>query len=381
MNFLILYNSASEQSVISKAIARIHAWQLLKNASVTGVQAGNSITTKDISTLTTGNMLTYIQGLTANTYDKIYVCVPTSSGGTNYTTLPYDDLALLNTLLKTAAQTAITTGTFQGNSTVTQFVLAASDTAIDDYYKGMFLQSAGTTVVSRYITGYTATSKIGTCATTTTALTTTSTYTIYSAVNLILIGDPVSNENACRVAWTTLYPLVVPNPVVSVMGGYGSGFKPHFLYALTADSFNATTVTKSGAFTNYLTQLNSGLYYLAVETATTGAGQIVKIASATANVITLANGGFVTLPTGSLVFQVTTGTNMILWDKYLPYAIKTYLALDTDPINQIWHDILDRYDMRKNATATSFMPDWATLQEYAQFGKAIFDAKSAGVVS
>ena len=140
----------------------------------------------------------------------------------------------------------------------------------------------------------------------------------------------------------------------------------HEIHAWVGDQFRSTSIRT---------------VYIAAETATTGAGQIVKIASATANVITLANGGFVTLPTGSLVFQVTTGTNMILWDKYLPYAIKTYLALDTDPINQIWHDILDRYDMRKNATATSFMPDWATLQEYAQFGKAIFDAKSAGVVS
>jgi hypothetical protein len=382
MKILILYSSLSDQSIISKAVAYLKAQKDI-NALTDTTKAGSIITVKDFATSTVANMLTYCgTTLVDNTYDDIYRCLPVSAGGTNYTTMAYDHVAALDAKLKTAKRgTVVISGAaLDSNATATEFIIPAADSpsATEDYYTGMYIKTTETTAVFRYISNYVGTTRTGTINTSTTALTTTEAYVIYTNAHIWACGDASSTKNACRVAWELLFPGVTVNPVISVLGGYGSGFQAHKEYTVTADSFTQTTVLKAAYWTAAV--YDSGTYYIGIESATTGAGQTCRIASNTAGVITLGDNGFKTLPTGTLVFQITPGENFLLYDKYLPYAIKTYLAAHTDDNQKVFNEMFDRYNMRYNA-ATSFRENKAVIDDYAMKGKAIFDAICAGIVS
>jgi len=234
--------------------------------------------------------------------------------------------------------------------------------------------------------------KIAVVADTGTAVTSTSTYIVYTQPYIYVVGDPVSSETSTRAAWLTLFPSVkVIPPLVSLMGGTGSGFQPHFMVTQTADSFTISSVTKSGAFTNYLPMLNRGTCYLAVESATTGAGQVVQILSATANVLTTTP--FNVIPTGTLVFQVCSGNGFCLYEQYLKYAVETYLGnfalASTVTAFQQLLDMLNVIPGKPTIIGTgaptkgSLMPTYnaTMLKMYGDRGRSIVDGINAGYVT
>lgn len=378
----IIYTSLKANggvSILSAAIARMHATQ-------NGV---GGLTIKDTKGLSTSDITTFLgTTLVANTLDTMYVGIP-SATSTASDVITYDQLAELDTRLKTASrgsvQNTVTSGTCESNSTGTQIILAAATAStVDDFYKGMYIKTTvGGVSTYRYITGYTGTSRICTVVTTGTAVTTTSTYIVYTQPNIYVIGDAVSSLTSAYEAWTLLFPGIQMPPLVSLMSGTGTvssaSIQPHLLVAQTADSFTISSVTKSAAFTSYLTQLNRGTCYLAAVSATTGAGQVVQILSATANVLTIVP--FNTLPTGTLVFQVCTGNQFALYEIYLKYALQTYLNdLSFAPTIKAFQQLLDMLNVIPKGVLTPAY-NATLLADYAARGRAIFDGVNAGYVT
>jgi hypothetical protein len=142
----------------------------------------------------------------------------------------------------------------------------------------------------------------------------------------------------------------------------------------TADGFTSNTVSKSATFTNKA--YNNGNFYLAVESATTGAGQVTQILSNTTGVLTIVP--FTTLPTGTLVFQICAGNAFCLYEFYLKYALETYLS------NFSLATTLNAYqqmlDMLKVIPKGSLAPTYnaSMLDMYAHRGKCVFDAIQGG---
>jgi hypothetical protein len=382
MKYLIFYSSALEQSIISKEIAYLKCESDIAQSTSTS-KAGSTITVKDVAGVTTGDMTTYIGTLASDVYSEIYItCLTNVTPATSK--LSFDQIASLDAKLITANKgTVVLAGTLASNSTATEFVIPSGDSpsAVDDFYNGMYLKTVGTTAVYRYIKDYTGSGAVGVINTSTTALTTTETYTIYTNAHIFDYSAASSNKNACRVTWDALFPSTIVNPIVSMLGGYGSGFQPHVKITKTATAVAAGSISDTGEFT--AAAYDGGSYYVGIESGTLGVGQIRRVVSNTADVLTLENSVWdVVTPTGTVVYQLTYGNSFTLYDKYLPYAIKTYLSANNDKTHATWREMFDRYGMSKiDPVAKSFTPNFALIDEYAAKGKAIFDAICAGIVS
>jgi len=158
MNKLVIFSSLKAllgQSIATAGVCSVHG-------NYPG--SGASMTFKDFKGLTTGNITSYIGGLTANTYHSIYVALPSSA--TNATnTLMQDYIAGLDVNIIAAnrgsVNNQVNTGTCQSNSTTTNIILASTASAVDDYYKGMFIKTTvGGVSTYHYCTGYTGASKL-----------------------------------------------------------------------------------------------------------------------------------------------------------------------------------------------------------------------------
>jgi hypothetical protein len=373
---LNIYTTLNLQGILVKAVAT------LKYAPLPTLNSAGSLTSvvnEDLVGLSTGNIATLMTTLNSAgaLYDYVNICVP-SQTSTATNKLTYDQIAKLDAILKTGSQGAVNNiviaGATQTNSTNTNIVLDSGASTVTDAYKGKYIVTGGG--VYRYITGYDGSTKICTVVSTGTAITSADTYTIYSSPNINIIGDASSNQTACRVAWTTLFPTVNIPVIISMNGGYGSGFQPHIMVTQTATSAAAATLTHTANFT--ANAYASGTFYVAIESATTGAGQVKRIISNTANVLTIEPWDVV--PTGSIVYQICSGPEFVLYEKYLPYAIRTYLATDVAKTNKDFQQLMDQLNTIPNGD-THPQYNKTLLHSYAQKGKAVFDAVCAGLVS
>ena len=372
------YDSSLTQSILALNIAKLK-FKL----------AGKTFTVKDLNGDNEAAILNHIDEFTVGTLDDIAVCCLTAA--THATgKMTWDQVAYLDTKLVTANKgTSIRAGTCQANATVTEIVLDASASAVNDFYnftrfgQEYYIKTAGVTAIYRYIADYVGATVTATVVSTSTAITTTETFIVYSQEHVWLLGDANSTQNACRIAWTECFGGTDNIPLlVSAMGGYGTGFKNCPRTVLTCDSVAASSITDGAIFT--LAQYDGGDYWVALLNNTGGTytlGQAGKILSNTTTVLTLTEPWTVT-PTSTPNYAIYLG-GTLLYDVYLNLSIPTYLYADNDVNFGIFKSMLDRYgDIEKQSldTAQTYQ-DIATLAEYAALGKAIHDAQSATVVT
>lgn len=371
-NCALFYDSSKVQSILSMNVARLK-FDI----------SGNDVEIIDTVGSNEAAVLVLIDTLTDDTMHEIAVCTITEASYTETGRMTYDQVAYLDSKLVTANKgTSVRANTCQANSTVTEIVLDSGASASNDYYNGMYIKTDGTTDVYRYISDYVGATKICTVVTTSTAVTTTETFIVYTNDHIYTIGDASSTQNACRVAWTTLFDSDNIPLLIGIMGGYGSGFKNCPLTVLTANQVGSGSLTDTSAFT--AEAYDNGGYYCAILSASGGnymVGEAVEIASNTVSVLTLKENWTVT-PSGTVTYAIYFGTS-VLYDKYLEYAIPTYLWDDSAANFAIFKSMLDRYgDIEKQGlTSAQTYQDVATIDDYAAKGKAIMDAVSAGVVS
>jgi hypothetical protein len=377
------YNSAILQSVISMQLATIRAEQL-----------GYTNTIVDLVGLTTGQVTTAISNsATASTLKAVFICSLTNATGAS-AKISYDQLASIDALLIAASRgTVLTTGTAESNSTVTNIILAAAATtgttsAVDDAYKGKYIVTAGATAVYRYISGYTGATRIAVTVSTGSAITTTSTYTVYSpSSHVFIIGDIATSETACRVAWRTLWPTKQVPLIIQLLGGNGTiatglngvtdgvtTFKQAVVVTATATSATSVSLTHTGQFTA------SALIgkWIGIESSTLGAGQVRQITANTADVITVA--AWTITPTGTIVYTISDNFETCLAHKYLPLVIPTYLYGTDSDTHAIWKKLIDKYG-KLGSTSTRLDGDFELLKTYLHRGKCIFDAQVLAVVT
>ena len=369
-NVLIFYKSSDStgQSELVKEIAKL-------KYTITDA----TVTVKDTAGLSAANITSYINGLVTASYDDVVIAQAVDG-----TYMTYDIVALCDGLLKTAKKgTQVLAGTAGSNSTVTNIVLTGGS-AVDHAYQYMFVKTAGVTAVYRYISDYTASGTIATVATTTTAVTTTSTFIVYTNVHVHVIGDAVSNENACLVAWNTLFSGKRAPLIVQLMGGYGSGFEAFVEYGVTPTSVATASGVSTLTHTSHFASTNCYKWrWMGIEAASNagGAGYIGQIVSNTVSVLTL-DRTYRVVPTGTITYQICDNKDYCLANYFLPYAVATYLNLDDADTETIWLQLLDMYGTRGSGNIKNlYKTNESLLKSYIQKGRAVFDAKSYGLVT
>lgn len=359
----IFFNSTLVQSVMSMQIARIKC-----------DVAGYTPTIIDTAGLDEAGITTAIDTITNTTMTAIYVSCTTASTH-SAGVMTYDQVAYLDIKLITASKgTSYAAGTCQSNSTTTYIKIAADSSASNDYYNGKYIKTAGSTVVYRYISDYTGSSTTAVVTDTSTAITTTETYIIFTLNKVYLIGDADSSENACRVAWTALFPTKQVPMIVALMGGSGTGFAPYVEVTRTSGGGSHSTTTL--ADTGHFTADKYNLKWVGIESGTLGVGQVRQITDSTADALTVA---LWTAPTGTVVYQISDTYEFCLANKYLPLAIMTYLYATDNDTKAIWRQLVDKYNTLAKATPST-VGDLALLVTYCQRGKCIFDADTLSVV-
>ena len=354
----VFYKKTDEQSILCRAVA------------IAKYGASNDITSVNVGTSDENALAALIAAVTVNTQSRIVLAYGTQATYSTAGKFTYDQIASMDTRLKTANKgTSVRAGTCQSNSTGTQIKLDASASAVTDYYKGMYIKTAGTTAVQRYITAYDGSTKICTVADTTTPITTTETFIVYTADYIDIIGNASTTTNPCRVAWTTLFPDTAPPMLISVMGGYNTGFKAYAIDGLTADSATANTLVDATVFT-----LNAEIgKYLGIISGTTGGGEVQQVLSNTTTTLTV--NPFRITPTGTILYQVSDTKEWCLANHYLVYALKAYLQLADNATDKILKRMLDKYNILQN-TPTNAVGDDELVQVYCQRGKCILDYAS-----
>ena len=373
---LNIYTTANLQGILVKAIATLKYAPL---PTLNSLGTISSVTNEDLNGLSTGQIATLMTTLISGgaLYDEVNVCVP-SQTATASNKLTYDQEASLDQILKPGSQGSVNnvviSGATQTNATGTSIILDSAASAVDDAYKGDYIVTGGG--VYRLITGYAGTSKTCTVVSTGTAITSGDTYKIYTSPSLHDIGNASSNQTACRVAWHTLFPTVDYPFFVSLLGGYGSGFQPHIMVTQTATSAAAASLTHTANFT--ANAYADGNHYVAIESSTLGAGQIKRIISNTANVLTIEP--WDVIPTGTIIYQICSSKEFALYEKYLPYSIRAYLATDCAKTNKDFQQLMDMLNLIPTGS-THPKSNLTLLNHYADKGKAVFDAVCAGLVS
>jgi hypothetical protein len=373
----ILYTSLKASAGISPLVAGIsHV-----HASPNGI-SGGGVTIKNTLGISTGDISTFLgTTITANSLDSMYVCIP-SATSTATNVITYDQLASLDSRMKTAVRGSvhnkIVTGTCGTNTGGATSVILTGGSAVDDTYIGKYLMtSLSGTDRYFYITAYTGSTTEATIVNASTAITDTSTFTVFTQPNLYVLGDAVSNETAARYAFRTLFPDAVIPPIVGFMGGYGSGFQPHYKYDETATSAAATSLTHTSEFT--LSEFDGGTWYVAIESGTTGAGEIKRIISNTADILTVEP--WEVLPTGTIKYQIQSGSEFALYDQFLKYAIMTYLGnLSLSSTQQAYQQLIDKLNV---LPAGELTPTYnaTLLKNYADIGKAIQQSVNMGMTT
>lgn len=291
--------------------------------------------------------------------DEIIVAMPSNTFG-------YSNLAELSTIVD---PTEVHTGTARTNTTATEIILATTASAVDDYYNGMFILADGD---YRLIFDYVGTSRTCTVATTGVAVT-SGTYRVYTQPDVKFA--PLTTFT-CKVMWDLLYPTFSPPAIVlhlwGIMGAYDT---------LSASTYDANTITVSKTANKYNARAAGTVegedWYIGLYTGTNAIGQIKKIASNSSTVITLAE-ALDPVPSGSISGYIGRRRYM-LWDKYLGYAVATYLGSSASL--GIWRQLIDKYNHLNSGVDRVCIGDDELIQEYVDKGKTIYDAVAKGIVS
>jgi hypothetical protein len=326
-------------------------------------------------------MAACISALTDNTLSDICICMPlvNSHAAGKFTCA---QAILLIAKLLTARQGTNVTGTCASNATVTAIKLAASGpSTVDDFYNLRIIAIAGTTPIDgRVITDYVGSTKVCTVSTTTTAITTTETYIVYMTDYLHILGEALYNGSGTGTnvyqTWKNLFPLATQMPtIVWMLAGLGALYHKDSVTA--SGACGEATLTDTGEFTlNAYTGLD---YWVILETATTGGGQIRKIVSNTADVLTVSP-AWSPLPTGTPVYSIKEGANRLGWDLYLAKALPTYLLSGSaEDISKLTR-MMDQYGDLAKGNKWGYEEE-SLIEFYAAKGKVICEAIWAGVVS
>ena len=286
--------------------------------------------------------------------DEVLVCMDISDFG-------IDNLAELDTIL---AGTTVITGTAQANADDEAIVLAAAASSENGAYADMFIKVGS---IYRYITGYTGASR--TCAVQDTgdaiAAGTYTVYTLPSSVKYLPNTGFTTND-----FWDELYPDVEAPYIMQLLRG-----TRYFNGIIDTATYNASTITESFTANKWNASTSDFHdWYVGIHTATTGAGQVKKIASNSSTVITLAE-NFDPLPTGTIEGYIGREEDM-MHDKYFGYAVAVY-----QPDLGEWRKMLDMYDELSEGDTGHVFTDNATVQKYVELGKPILKAIWSGVVS
>jgi hypothetical protein len=373
---LIIYNSAYNVSTPSQLLAANLALMEYPDATL-----------KDVAAVTTGDITTYVSTtLVDDTYTDIFICCVTQSAGATGL-LSYDQVAMLRPKMITASKgTTVRADTCQANVTVTEIVLDAAASATTNYYRYMFIQTAGVTAVNRYITAYNGTSKVATVSTTSTAITSTETFVVYTNTNIYQLGDTVAatGKTAAYLMWEELYPSADVPLLVNYIGGYKC-----FDTTGTATAVAAGTITldATGATAGVSDKLTLAQLivadsvkdmYVYVYSATTGAGQYRKItASAVTTAVCTLESNWTVTPTGTVVYRVCEGLDKVLVDRAVEIWIKTELYDPSSADAKAYTKLL--CDDRSMASATysgTVSQDLVFLETIKDLGRFAFRADS-----
>jgi hypothetical protein len=367
---LIIYNS----NIFLSKMTALEAMTRYKGATV-----------KDVYNVNTGTITAYINGLVDEAWDHIVVCVDNKNpGGTS----------LLTETQFVALEAKISASPYRQNTSTagagTSFTLDTGASSTDDEYNNMWVLVTGGAGANqaRFILDYNGTTKVCTVDTAFAVAPGAATYIITS--DLMCFSRTMNSVLAPRVMWNTLnsdYPM--PLVLTMISGQLSTYFYPKVTQTCT--SVNATTLTHTGQFT--LSEFNSGVYdgydfYCGIESSSTklyAAGQVVKIASNTANVLTFTTGDVLDpVPTGTVVYQICRGDKYALYNVFLPYGLETRYHFAGDTVNAQLVDeflqLIDRYDGIA-AGKRSIYQDNALLDTIAAEGKIIFDAINKGATT
>lgn len=361
---LILYRSddATGKCQLAAAVAK----KKFPNAEMTDLAGDNEAAVTAV-----------IAALDDDNYENICVCVEIVDSHADGKMTGTQAITLIPKLL-TANQGDEVAGTAAANAEVTNIKLAAGDTGEDNEYNMCLIATAGDVDVDRVIWDYVASTKVATVNTTTSAVDGSETYIIYVTdyLHLLATDNVADSTKGFYYAFSKLYPNAVQTPLLLQLVNDGTIYEKN---TKTATAIAAGTLTDTGEFT--AAKYDDGNYWVAIKSATTGAGQKRRIASNTANVLTLESNWDYT-PTGTIVYQIADEDHMTLWSLYLPYALATYLNDIAMPNTaSILEQILDKNRDLDAGQVYPSIQDIDLLAEYAEKGKAIFDALAWGVVS
>ena len=328
---------------------------------------------KDASAMTAA-----VAALDDDTYTSIFVLVDNAAthAAGNFTN---DQIASLRDKMITASKgTTIDSGTCQANSTATEIVLAATASASNDTYNGMYIVTDGTTEVFRAIADYVGTTTTATVVSTGTAITTTETYIVYTMSQVKLFGATDSNgKTTGQQTWEVIYP----DTQVPLLFHYMSKYKSTWDYG-TASAANGTTITLAasagdGAIKARANDVFNG-GYVYIYSATTNKGSYAKISDfATAtHVATLDDTGWVGgTPATSVVYRIMPNDKELFFDAYAELAVKTYFndITSASQLNEFEKLIDSNGKLNDVAAPATPEQDLELLYEYLDKGKAIFD--------
>jgi hypothetical protein len=197
----------------------------------------------------------------------------------------------------------------------------------------------------------------------------------------MFFGREVANKNALRLAYESLYS-DYPVPFwIKLAGSNDTLLATECLSKVgqtATEVVAANTLTHTGEFVSgaYTQSGNSQPFYLGIESATNlAAGQVLRIASNTANILTLSD-YYDPTPTGTIVYQIAAG-NHALWNEYIPLGLDVKYGLigDTIPIKRIgdFRQLLDRYNGAPDGLNTIYINS-AKVGEVVELGRTVFMA-------
>lgn len=342
------------------------------------------VTVKDITGLSGANIDSYIGTLVADTYTDIFICCATQAANAS-NLMGWDQVAALRSKMITASKgTTVNAGTAQANATVTEIKLAATASAVNDYYKGMYIVTAGVTATNKYISGYVGATTTATVLTTTTAITTTETYIVYSLTNIHLLGDTVSatGKKAAIQAWENLWPNTPAPLAVIYLGGFLFAECSGQAQAVAAGTITLATTCAAGdhqitASQTTVDDLYAGMWVY-VYYGTLGVWQYAKIASyvAATQVATLESNWLIT-PTGTVIYRVVSGIEKIRADRAMEIYAKTRWYDPTKlAAKQDIAKLVNQYGELDETLAEAVSQDLELLAKCVELGSFAFEADS-----
>lgn len=348
MATLIFYDSSSATSLA---------------CAYSGILTRDSYVLNDLAGLDAAGILSAVQAEVANKddYTEALICIEINTFGV-------DTLAEMDSIL---AGTEVIGGDAQANTTATNVIFESTASATNDFYNAKFVKLvSGETTLYRYISDYVGSSKTATIATTTTAITTGDTYSVYT---LDKVKYCAAGAFTTAAFWSVLYPNVNVPLILDRLRGAAA----YRASVTDAGTYTTTTITSSHTANKYAPTTDD--HFVVGIHATSGTGtvpKIAKISGNTATVISLAEsiGSF----TGNLSFYIDRPTYMF-HDLYLSYAIPAFLA-STTTIGQ-WRLLLDACNDLADSDCRKTYFDESTYADLIEKGRIIFLAKCAGVVS